>query len=93
MNGVPAAADAATANGADLFSAVSVGRVSQVIVDQIRALIPEMSDEECAGIDVGADTVLVLTDRDGDRAESALVLQIRDAHAIYLRDVKAIGQR
>jgi GntR family transcriptional regulator, transcriptional repressor for pyruvate dehydrogenase complex len=37
VNGV--AVPAASAAGADLFSAVSVGRVSQVIVDQIRQLI------------------------------------------------------
>jgi DNA-binding FadR family transcriptional regulator len=36
---VPARKNGAPVEGADLFSAVSVGRVSQVIVDQIRALI------------------------------------------------------
>ncbi len=36
---VPARKNGAAVEGADLFSAVSVGRVSQVIVDQIRALI------------------------------------------------------
>ena len=36
---VPARAKTASADGLDLFSAVSVGRVSQVIVEQIRALI------------------------------------------------------
>ena len=35
----PARPTGAAADGVDLFSAVSVGRVSQVIVDQIRALI------------------------------------------------------
>ena len=37
----PVRSTGAPAEGADLFSAVSVGRVSQVIVEQIRALIRE----------------------------------------------------
>lgn len=39
MDQQPAKQHNASADGADLFSAVSVGRVSQVIVEQIRALI------------------------------------------------------
>jgi GntR family transcriptional repressor for pyruvate dehydrogenase complex len=38
-NAASASAGGATPNSADLFSAVSVGRVSQVIVDQVRSLI------------------------------------------------------